>query len=56
MHFAEIPAIMSKVTNLGYVRKRIFNGRPAGFSNKILKNERFFDNAFIFRLIFFTMS
>jgi len=52
MRFVKIPAILSTVTNLGCVLKRIFNG--TGFSKNILKTV--FDNAFIFRVIFFTIS
>jgi len=52
MRFVKIQAILSTVTNLGCIRKRIFNG--TGFSKNIKKH--FFDNAFVFRVIFFTIS
>ena len=52
--FAKTPAILSVVTDLGCIRKCIFNS--TGFSNNIFLKENFFDNAFIFCVIFFTIS
>jgi len=50
--FVKMQAILSTVTNLGCIRKRIFNG--TGFLKNIKKN--FFDNTFIFRVIFIAIS
>jgi len=52
MRLVKIPAILSIVANLGCIRKRIFNG--IGFLKNIKKH--FFGNAFLFRVIFFTIS
>jgi len=54
MRFVKIIANLSKVTDVDYIRKYIFNG--TGFLNNIGKKEHFFCNAFVFHVIFFTIS
>ena len=52
--FWKMPAILWTVTDLGCIRKRIFNGTE--FLNNIFWKESLFDNAFTFHAIFFTIS
>jgi len=53
MRFVKVPTIFSVVTNvlIVLIRKCIFNS--TGFENNIFLKERFYDNAFIFRVTFF---
>jgi len=54
MGYVKLPAILWRVTDLGCIRKYMFNGTE--FLNNIFWKEPFFSNAFIFHVIFFTIS